>query len=107
MRNFSTQATLFFFFKDHLAFAQARNSPVIQKINHENGLSDNNIQCMSRDKNGFMWIGTSSGLNLLDRSDIAVFKIIRDDSKSISKNFIKYISAKKGLLFPVSQESKK
>src|SRR6185312_4057240 len=59
----------------------------------DNGLSDNTVQCIFKDKNGFMWIGTASGLNLMDGSTITVFKNDVNDIHSISSNNITAISS--------------
>jgi ligand-binding sensor domain-containing protein len=38
-----------------------------------NGLSDNNAQSLSIDKNGFLWIGTTDGLNVYDGYGITTY----------------------------------
>jgi ligand-binding sensor domain-containing protein/two-component sensor histidine kinase len=81
-----------FFFHFSSSVAQSENQISFQKIDEENGLSDNNVQCIFKDKNGFMWIGTASGLNLLDGSDITVFKNNSEDIHSISNNSISAIT---------------
>ena len=43
------------------------------RLNTSNGLSDNNIQCLAIDKNGFLWIGTTDGLNVYDGYDITLY----------------------------------
>ncbi len=58
------------------------------RITEEDGLSDNNIECIYKDHNGFFWVGTASGLNLIDGSQITVFKNIPGDKTSISNNHI-------------------
>jgi ligand-binding sensor domain-containing protein len=42
-------------------------------LNTSNGLSDNNAQCLSIDKNGFLWIGTTDGLNVYDGYGITTY----------------------------------
>lgn len=83
---------LIYFLNSSTAFTQTFQLPSLQKIDEENGLSDNNIKCIFRDHNGFMWIGTGSGLNLLDGSTITVFKNIPDDINSINNNTINCIT---------------
>ncbi len=75
-----------------MLFAQSAEHISFQKIDQENGLSDNKVQCIFKDKNGFMWVGTASGLNLLDGSDITVFKNIPGNNNSISCNEINDIT---------------
>src|SRR6185312_7394254 len=84
--------SLILFFQPLNSFAQTH--PILfQKIDQDNGLSDNTVQCIFKDKNGFMWIGTASGLNLMDGSTITVFKNDVNDIHSISSNNITAISS--------------
>ena len=57
-------------------------------IGTEVGLSQNNVTCILRDKQGFMWFGTRDGLNRYDGYDFDVYKNDPDDSTSLSNNFI-------------------
>ncbi|HTE25304.1 two-component regulator propeller domain-containing protein [Flavitalea sp.] len=41
-------------------------SLLFSKLNASHGLSENNARTLTIDKNGFLWIGTSQGLNLYD-----------------------------------------
>src|SRR3972149_2121136 len=52
------------------------------------GLSQNMVDCMLKDKKGFLWFGTWNGLNRFDGYNFTVYKEDPDDSKSISNNFI-------------------
>ena len=73
---------------------------VLHKIDEQNGLSDNDVQCIYKDKNNFVWIGTASGLNLMDGSDITVFKHEAGNPNSLNNNNITAISGdSKGLLW--------
>ncbi|RYF97183.1 MAG: GAF domain-containing protein, partial [Chitinophagaceae bacterium] len=50
-------------------------SLLFSKINTSHGLSDNNARTLTIDKNGFLWIGTSQGLNMYDGySVVSYFK---------------------------------
>ncbi|QEC51367.1 signal transduction histidine kinase [Anseongella ginsenosidimutans] len=53
-----------------------------------NGLSHNQVNCILKDKKGFMWFGTMSGLNRYDGYTIRTFKHDLRDSSSISDNYI-------------------
>ena len=96
---FSTRPNVFFifslilFFQPSPSFAQSQPPFLFQKIDQNNGLSDNAVQCIFRDRNGFMWIGTASGLNLMDGSTITIFKNDFNDPYSISNNNITSISS--------------
>lgn len=54
----------------------------------EQGLSQTNVKCMVQDKHGYMWFGTEDGLNRYDGESFQVFKHLKNDSLSISDNFI-------------------
>lgn len=82
--------TFFFLFTLH-AFAQepAGTDPLIfTHITEQNGLSDDHVQCILRDRHGFMWIGTTDGLNRMDGSAITVFRHRNNDSSSLISNNI-------------------
>ena len=57
-------------------------------IDYTNGLSNNHITCITEDDNGFLWIGTASGLNRFDGYNIKVFKHNYQDSITIPDNTI-------------------
>jgi ligand-binding sensor domain-containing protein len=54
---------LFLFFR---FAAQAQNLPFFQSFTERNGLSDDNVQCILRDQTGYLWVGTTYGLNRFD-----------------------------------------
>lgn len=74
--------------------AQVFQSQALQHISEENGLSDNAVQCIFQDNKHFTWIGTSSGLNLINGSAIKIFKNNFSLENSISSNFINCIAQK-------------
>jgi len=57
--------TLLIFINSIAAFAQA---PYLyfNRINADNGLSHNKVNCLLQDKRGFIWIGTEKGLQRFD-----------------------------------------
>jgi len=55
----------------------------------EHGLSQSNVQCILRDKKGFMWFGTEDGLNKYDGYTFRVYRHDPTDSSSISNNYIR------------------
>ena len=57
-------------------------------ITSENGLSENVINCIFQDSQGFMWFGTDDGLNRFDGYDFTVYKPSPDDSTTINSNLI-------------------
>jgi signal transduction histidine kinase/ligand-binding sensor domain-containing protein/AraC-like DNA-binding protein len=54
----------------------------------EQGLSQNNIMCILKDKHGFMWIGTHDGLNKYDGYKFTIYRHDPDDTLSLSSNWI-------------------
>jgi signal transduction histidine kinase/ligand-binding sensor domain-containing protein/DNA-binding response OmpR family regulator len=52
------------------------------------GLSANNVTCILRDSQGFMWFGTRDGLNRYDGYDFDVYRNIPGDLQSLSSNFV-------------------
>lgn len=65
-----------------------KTSYYFQKLNTINGLSQNCVNTILQDRNGFMWFGTRDGLN---RYDGVTFKIFRNDfvdGNGLSNNFI-------------------
>ncbi|MFH6772360.1 hybrid sensor histidine kinase/response regulator transcription factor [Gaetbulibacter aestuarii] len=70
-------------------FSSFSQTPVkFQKINQSNGLSSNRITGIIKEKNGFVWIGTETGLNRYDGKE---FKIYDNQSSNISSNNISNI----------------
>ncbi|WCT10745.1 hybrid sensor histidine kinase/response regulator transcription factor [Mucilaginibacter jinjuensis] len=53
-----------------------------------NGLSHNQVNCILKDKMGFMWFGTASGLNKYDGYKFKVFKHSVSDTTSLDDDFI-------------------
>ena len=58
------------------------------RINQNNGLSNNMCNVVYQDKYGFMWIGTKNGLNRYDGYNIVQYLNLPKDSSTISGNFI-------------------
>ena len=63
--------TILLFFLPAIAAGQI---PVIfQHLNSAHGLSDNNVNAIVSDKNGFLWVGTDKGLNVYDGKSVSLF----------------------------------
>lgn len=52
----------------------------------DDGLSHNQVNCFLKDRKGFIWIGTQSGLNRFDGYTIRVFRNDSQDSTSLPNN---------------------
>lgn len=57
-------------------------------ITSAHGLSENVVNCMYQDSQGFLWIGTNDGLNRYDGYNFTVYPPIPDDDRSINSNLI-------------------
>ena len=60
----------------------------IKSLDIENGLSQNTVNALLEDKDGFLWIGTDDGLNRYDGQTVVVYKHIRSDTTTIPDNQI-------------------
>ncbi len=58
------------------------------KYGVEKGLSQETINTILKDSQGFLWLGTQDGLNRFDGHRFRVFKSKKKDTTSISGNFI-------------------
>jgi len=70
----------------------AQNNDIIFKhFTIEQGLSSRDIKAICQDKQGFIWIATTDGLNRFDGYNFKIFKNIATDSFSLSHNSINCI----------------
>jgi signal transduction histidine kinase/ligand-binding sensor domain-containing protein len=75
------------FFSAGRLFAQpASRNIVLYSVSEANGLSDDHVQCVLKDKSNLVWIGTADGLNVIDGSSITIFKHRNHDSTSLVNN---------------------
>src|SRR5579859_3675836 len=58
------------------------------RLDINDGLSQNNVLCVLQDSRGFMWFGTRDGLNKYDGYQIRIYRNDPKDPHSISNNFI-------------------
>ena len=61
----------------------------------DEGLAHNSIECIFKDSEGFVWIGTQYGLNRYDGFEIKTYRKNYSDSNSLSSNRIICISEDK------------
>jgi signal transduction histidine kinase/ligand-binding sensor domain-containing protein/DNA-binding response OmpR family regulator len=61
------------------------------RIDINQGLSHNLVQCIFKDSRGFIWFGTNSGLNRYDGYSFKIFRHIPSDPTSIIDNRIRGI----------------
>jgi ligand-binding sensor domain-containing protein len=55
----------------------------------EHGLSQSTVHCIIQDRKGFMWFGTSDGLNKYDGYKFTLYKNDPNDTLSLSHNFVR------------------
>jgi len=66
-----------------ISFSQ---NAIFQHINTSNGLSQNSVYSIAKDKHGFIWFATKDGLNKYDGLSIKSYKNKIGDTKSLSDN---------------------
>ncbi|MDF9796460.1 ligand-binding sensor domain-containing protein [Catalinimonas alkaloidigena] len=59
-----------------------------EHLTSEQGLSQNDVNCILQDQQGFMWFGTHDGLNKYDGYNIKVYQNDPENKHSISSNLI-------------------
>ena len=64
------------------------NAYISKRLGIEDGLSQSTVHCIIQDNEGFMWFGTSNGLNKFDGYNFKIFTNNPYDSTSISDNGI-------------------
>jgi signal transduction histidine kinase/ligand-binding sensor domain-containing protein len=68
-------------------FCQEQNI-YFQQITSENGLSQGHVLCMVQDREGYIWIGTLTGLNRYDGYNFTTYSHKENDSTSLVNNVI-------------------
>ncbi|MEN8222185.1 MAG: two-component regulator propeller domain-containing protein [Acidobacteriota bacterium] len=90
MKNFIIILITIFFFKPLYSFIP-NDSLTFNHISKKDGLSDDLIFSIFQDSVGYIWIGTSNGLNRYDGYRFKTFTNDPDDPGSISHNVITWI----------------
>ncbi|MCD4672443.1 MAG: GAF domain-containing protein [Anaerolineaceae bacterium] len=57
-------------------------------LSEENGLSNNQVQAILQDQNGFLWFGTQNGLNKYNGYEFTLYRHDENDPASIASNNI-------------------
>ncbi|ACT93572.1 ligand-binding sensor domain-containing protein [Dyadobacter fermentans] len=60
----------------------------VNQYDERQGLSSRLVHCMIQDKKGFLWLGTSDGLNRYDGHGFITFRSSADNPKSMAGNYI-------------------
>jgi len=61
---------------------------LFQHIAEKDGLSNNIVNCIAKDKAGFLWIGTFDGLNRFDGTHFITFRSNRNQPNSLIQNTV-------------------
>jgi len=70
----------------------AQAPPVFQQYTIAEGLSNNYISCIHKDKRGFLWLGTNEGINRFDGYQFEQYKFNPDDStRSLTNSWVEKI----------------
>jgi len=72
----------------HLLKAQTAGNLKFTHIKNTQGLSNSSVNCIMKDRLGFMWFGTQDGLNKYDGTKISVYRNDPGNPKSIRRNYI-------------------
>ena len=59
-----------------------------KNLTERDGLSNNSVTCFLQDREGFMWIGTESGLNRFNGNSWTRYQPTRDKAHHISNGYI-------------------
>src|SRR4051794_7791275 len=71
-----------------LAAQSANLTLEFQHIQEAQGLSNNVVNCLMQDRDGYLWIGTYGGLNRYDGTHFTVFKTDRQRPTSLGNNIV-------------------
>ena len=69
----------------------ANNNPIFKNINSSDGLSQHDINCITKDKEGSLWFGTNDGLNKYYGYNFKVFRPSKSINSSISGRIIQKV----------------
>lgn len=79
-----------------LLFAlRAQQSLRFQRLNVNNGLSQNTVIAIVQDHNGFMWMATQDGLNRYDGYSFKIYRHAENNPASLSNNYVMSLAVDK------------
>ncbi len=94
--------TIFFFFLVCRSMLLQAQSPLLETISIEQGLSQGFVPSICQDDDGFMWFATKNGLNRYDGYQFQVFKNDPFDSLSLNDNELTHVYASGDFLILVT-----
>ena len=81
---------IFVFLQSTVGFAQIPQNTISQYSVIE-GLPQSTVNCVLRDKTGFLWVGTCGGLSRFDGTNFVSFRSHPDSKNSISDNYVRWL----------------
>lgn len=72
--------------------AVSAQSFMFKHLEVADGLSNNSVYSIYKDRDGFMWFGTGAGLNRFDGYTFKVYRHLSSDSLSLPDNYVKEIA---------------
>lgn len=81
-------SSFFFLLLKYGGLAQSPTFAVARHLTTAQGLSQGQVNCLLKDNEGFIWLGTQDGLNRFDGYRFRHFFHESDDSTTLSNNFI-------------------
>ena len=83
----------------------AQNSFQFDNYNTLDGLSDNYITSLHQDNNGWIWVGTSMGIERFDGIHFKTYPIVENDSLMINDFLVRnFFETKSGKMFVCAEE---
>ena len=73
------------------AASSASSDVRFRVLQTQNGLSNDDVNCIFKDSHGFMWFGTASGLNRYDGYAVKIFHSQRPDTTALRDNYVQNI----------------
>lgn len=89
LKDIKIPVVIFLLFLSMSAHPQLKS--VIHHYSAADGLSDNRVRCIIKDKEGFMWFGTWSGINRFDGHNFLSFKSYPGDRSDLKSNRVNQI----------------
>lgn len=91
LKTISSAVAVLVLFCVELSIAQP-NRIHFDHITTQEGLSQNDVNCIVQDQKGFMWFGTNDGLNRFDGYEFLVYKPDPNEQFSIGSNLIQSLA---------------
>ncbi|MBK7996796.1 MAG: hypothetical protein IPK14_26530 [Blastocatellia bacterium] len=61
---------------------------VFENLTIDDGLSMNTVNCITQDKQGYLWFGTNDGLNRFDGYNFYILRNQKNNPNSLSNSYI-------------------